>query len=68
MKRFAVIDNGVVTNLIVSDSKEQAESVVGFLCVELNESDFVNIGHNYDIENHVFSLPEPEPIEEVITE
>lgn len=66
MKKFAVIENGVVTNLIISDSKEQAESVIGFLCVELAESDFVNIGHNYDAENHIFSMPEP--IEEVIAE
>ena len=33
-KRFAVIDKGIVVNIILADSLENAETITGFTCVE----------------------------------
>ena len=34
MKRYAVIENSVVVNLIMADSKEIAEEIIGKECIE----------------------------------
>ena len=34
MKNFAVIENGIVVNCIVSDTKELAEELTGLTCIE----------------------------------
>lgn len=34
MKRYAVIENSVVVNLIMADSKEIAEEIIGKQCLE----------------------------------
>ena len=47
MANFAVIENGIVLNLIVADSKEIAEEVTGFECVEYTSEQAVNINSTY---------------------
>ena len=49
MANFAVIKNNILSNLIIADSLEIAESVTGNKCVEYNEeNDYVFIGSTYD--------------------
>jgi hypothetical protein len=55
MARFAVIEEGVVTNVVMADSKESAELVTGSDCVE---SDIANIGDPYVNGNFVITTPE----------
>lgn len=47
-KNFAVIENGIVTNIIVADSKEVAEEVTQKQCVEYFESNPAVIGLGWD--------------------
>jgi hypothetical protein len=47
MKNYAVIEDGVVVNLIVAESLEVAESLTEQTCIEYNSSDkppFVGLG------------------------
>lgn len=39
MSNFAVIENGIVVNIIVADSLEIAESLTGLLCFQYDETD-----------------------------
>lgn len=48
MATFAVIENGLVTNTIVADTKEIAELVTGQTCVEYTENKRAGIGWTYD--------------------
>lgn len=48
MATFAEIQNGVVTNVIVADTKEIAELVTGLTCVEYTDSNPAGIGWTYD--------------------
>ena len=48
MANFAEIQNGVVTNVIVADTKEIAELVTGLTCVEYTDSNPAGIGWTYD--------------------
>jgi hypothetical protein len=48
MLTFAVIEEGIVTNLIVAETKELAESVTGQTCVESTEYNTAHIGLAYD--------------------
>lgn len=45
---FAVISGGTVINVIVADSKEVAEAVTGFTCVEYTDVNPANVGLGYD--------------------
>lgn len=53
MKTFAVIENEVVTNIIVCDDLETAEQVTQTLCIEYTEDNPVHIGWIYDGENFI---------------
>ena len=55
MANFAVIKDGSVTNIIVSDTKEIAELVTGLTCVEYTDSNPAFIGGTYDGET--FTAP-----------
>ena len=48
MANFAEIQNGVVTNVIVVDTKEIAELVTGLTCVEYTDENPAGIGWTYD--------------------
>lgn len=48
MATFAIIEDGVVTNTILADSKAIAEEVTGKTCVEFTESNPACIGLGYD--------------------
>jgi hypothetical protein len=50
---FAVITGNQVTNIIVADSKEIAEEVTGFTCVEYTDENPAGIGWNYDGVNFI---------------
>jgi hypothetical protein len=66
MKNFVILNNNKVVNIVVGESKEIVESVVGPGCIELQEDSFVTMGDDYDAETNTFSRPIN--IEEVITE
>ena len=48
MSNFAVILNNKVHNLIVADSKQDAELATGLDCVEYDNNTLVWIGQTYD--------------------
>jgi hypothetical protein len=52
---FAVIENGVVTNIIIAETKEIAELVTGETCVQYTEENPARIKLKY--ENGVFEQP-----------
>lgn len=45
---FAVIENGIVENTIIADSKEIAEQLTGKTCVAYTDSNIAHIGYGYD--------------------
>jgi hypothetical protein len=47
MKKFAVINNDMVSNIIIADSIEDAELATNASCVEYTDSDYVYIGQKY---------------------
>jgi hypothetical protein len=68
--KFAVIENNIVTNLLVADSKEIAEDITGLTCVEYTDANPPYIGLGYD--GVTFEQPQPSlyvpPTEEEILE
>jgi len=62
MANYAVIENGIVTNTIVADTKEVAEQVTGLTCVEYTDTNPAGIGYTYDGENFIAPVLE-EPTE-----
>lgn len=48
MANFAVIENGIVTNIIVADTKQVAETATGKTCVTYTDSNPACIGLGYD--------------------
>jgi hypothetical protein len=48
MATFAVIESNKVTNVIVADTKEIAETITGLTCVEYTEENPAGIGWGYD--------------------
>jgi hypothetical protein len=55
MATFAVIQNNIVTNIIVADTKEIAETVTGSTCVEYTDENPAGIGWTYA--DGVFTAP-----------
>ena len=47
MARYAVIQHGIVINIIEAESKEVAESVTSFECVECTEENLLQINDLY---------------------
>jgi hypothetical protein len=64
---FAVIENNMVINTIIADSKKIAEAVSGYDCVEIKPTEIAHIGLGYV--DGVFEQPiQPEePLEDVPT-
>ena len=59
---FAVISGNSVINIIVADSKEVAEEVTGFTCVEYTSDNPAYIGLGYD--GTTFEQPAAPVVEE----
>lgn len=59
MANFAVVEDGAVTNIVIADSKELAESVTGKNCVEYFDNNPAFIGGTYN--GSVFIVPQPYP-------
>jgi hypothetical protein len=60
MTNYAVIENDKVTNVIVADSLEIAETVTGLTCIDITDK---NAGINWDYVGGEFIAPpkvEPE--------
>jgi hypothetical protein len=47
MANFAIIENGIVVNTIVAESKAVAEEVTGATCVEFTDENTAFIGLGY---------------------
>ena len=68
MSNFAVIEDGIVTNVIVAETKEIAEEATGKMCVESVEGNYAYIGLGYDSTTGIFEgnkkevLPEEEEV------
>lgn len=58
MATYAIVENNLVTNVIIADTLQIAEEVTGKTCVEYNEDNPAGIGWTYDGEK--FVAPEPE--------
>jgi hypothetical protein len=56
MANFAVIENGIVTNIIIADTKQVAETATEKTCVEYTDSNPAVIGLGYD--GTTFEQPE----------
>jgi hypothetical protein len=57
MSLFAIVENNVVINIIVAESKEIAETVTKATCVEYETQNDCGIGWVYDAEKKVFISP-----------
>lgn len=53
MANYAIVENNIVTNVIVADSKEIAEEVTGLVCIEYTQENPAGIGWAYDGTNFV---------------
>lgn len=60
MKSFALIENGIVVNLIVAESYEVADSLNDLLVVEYTPENQAYIGYAWD-EVNGFDSPKPDP-------
>jgi hypothetical protein len=56
MIKFAVIENNIVTNIIVAESKLDAEQITNLLCVEIIDERHASIGATYD-DGHFITEP-----------
>jgi hypothetical protein len=56
---FAVIQDDVIVNLIVAETKEIAEEVTGNLCVEFSKENHPLIGWAYNSTSGEFISPPP---------
>jgi hypothetical protein len=59
-KTFAIIENGVVVNVVVGDSLANIKSLLKVDCVEYTEANPAGIGWSYD--GTVFTAPVVEPV------
>ena len=48
MANYAVIENNIVVNVIVADTKEIAEEVTGLTCAETTSGNIAHIGLGFD--------------------
>jgi len=46
--KFAIVENGIVTNIIEAESKIIADEVTGQNCVPCSDKHFASIGGTYD--------------------
>lgn len=63
MANYAVISGNSVSNVIVADTKEIAEQVTGFVCIEYTDENPAGIGWTWDGNN----FTNPKAVVEEIT-
>jgi hypothetical protein len=71
MFNYAVIENNIVSNIIIADTKEIAEEVTQRTCVKIDEQVRVDIGYKYDGINFISPIVEEQvdqPVEELVEE
>jgi hypothetical protein len=51
--KFAIVKNGIVTNMIEAESKAIADEVTGEDCIPCSDKPFASIGGTYDGSNFV---------------
>jgi hypothetical protein len=56
MKKFAIIEENIVTNIIICDSKELAEQITEKVCIEITDQP-ADIGGTYDGTNFIPKKP-----------
>ena len=56
---YAVMSGNNVTNVIVADSKEIAEQVTGFTCIEYTDENPAMIGGTHDGDTFIDAKPYP---------
>ena len=59
MATFAVIENGLVVNNILADTKQVAEEITGLLCIE-NANGIGGIGDTWNGSNFIKPVIDPE--------
>ena len=64
MATFAVIENGIVSNVIVAEDLDTAELVTQLKCVEYTEEKSAYIGLKYDDKKNEFVYPKAPVINE----
>jgi hypothetical protein len=59
MKNFAVIENGLVKNVVIAEDKLSAEETTSLLCVEysLDSENVPHIGLAYNSNTGIFEQP-----------
>jgi hypothetical protein len=67
MANYAVIKDGIVTNVIIAESQEIAELVTGRICVEYTDENPATIGWFYNGISFIAPVIE-EPTEQTPTE
>ena len=60
MATFAVVENNLVTNVIVADTVEIAEEVTGKTCIEYDDENPAGIDWTYDGEKFIAPILEQE--------
>lgn len=63
MANFAVISGNSVSNVIVADTKEIAEQVIGSACIEYTDENPASIGWTFDGTNFIPPVVEEIPAE-----
>lgn len=69
--KFAVLNNNIVENIIIADSREDAEIVTRATCIEYTDENLAAVGWTYDQETGKFVspvVPEEPAVEEVVEE
>ena len=62
MNKYAIVEDGIVTNIIVAESKEIAEEATEKTCVQYEDTpagNHAHIGLKYDAETELFEQPNP---------
>ena len=60
MKNFAVMEENTVINIILADSKEDAETLSNKECIDISDT-FVDIGYVFIEEKNILVKPKPYP-------
>jgi hypothetical protein len=57
MPNFAVLSGSLVSNVIVAETKEVAESITGLTCIQYSKENPAIIGYEYDFDLETFVEP-----------